>query len=922
MPQTLSLGATGQDVILLQTRLNALPSTLPRLVVDGDFGPVTLQRVKEFQTNTFVNGIVDPDTWAKLLGDGPFQRETFYTDGRHLHDPNGNKIILRGINLPLLDDWNFPPSDKLADLEQTGANAVRIQWYINYGNAERPPYTIADLDAFLTKCKANRMIPILGLWDVTCQAGAALVNTQLIPWWTSEEVVTVLSKHQQYLIINLANELGFYRWSADPATALGEFKNAYKSALTNIREKLHMPVMIDAPDCGTSIDAWITIGQELIDHDPDHNLLLSVHAYWAAYDGMPHIDSAVNGNLPLVFGEVANKQDEEVDGETQFCFYDLDGLNQNHPPQFAFTYQSLLQTLKTNEIGWLAWSWGPDGCASRNIGQYGQNSHQYEGLSEPFGDDIVNHPDYGLKNSAERSSIFHQGEGIPHSANSITTAEGGIRHDPEGIAPVGNVNLITWKDSRNADRRMTLGAYLYQYDFSFDDNQQVVTRSANDDAFGHPGFGYVVSHNTETGNSPLGKGNAPTTVETTVFSGGHHAIHRVEFVYDRDQEGGGFGIKIPVVIEWFVATGRDHPVWAVTWKMGEAANPQHINFNDYRMDVRGPYGSLNFDGAANRNQGDAIGGVAWGDFGLKFTTTDAQLTLHSPWTYNTPNTVCFTQAWTANDNAEMGIVQTRVADQEMGYQDRVVGRERGHTSAENYLHKGNCTDFGGDNRNYAMPCISGWPYQLMNFDWDPTAGKPANEATGTKLIAWGSPYGWLGAASFDLFDFSATADGRGDRSYATFIVLGPKFRVNQGNDQAGDVVITLKAVETLNAATISNVNPDSLVTQVAKGPGATQMKHITNGYNDSYAAYYLNASDNQVAFTFTPAVGTFVKNPIFVVQNYTTRQLPRITVNGNPITVNIGADAEAFVSLNLATNELWATLNATINTAIGIQIMV
>jgi hypothetical protein len=36
------------------------------------------------------------------------------------------------------------------------------------------------------------------------------------------------------------------------------------------------------------------------------------------------------------------------------------------------------------------------------------------------------------------------------------------------------------------------------------------------------------------------------------------------------------------------------------------------------------------------------------------------------------------------------------------------------------------------------------------------------------------------------------------------------------------------------------------------------MKNIANGYNDSYAAYHLNASDNQVAFTFTPAVGTLV----------------------------------------------------------------
>ncbi|QSQ20098.1 cellulase family glycosylhydrolase [Pyxidicoccus parkwayensis] len=908
-------------MVLLQTRLNALPSARPLLDVDGDFGPKTLQRVKEFQASGFVNGVVDAGTWSKLLDAPPAPRETFFVDGRHLHDPNGNRVVLRGINLPLLDDWSFPPGNRLADLEKTGSNAVRIQWYIDYGNPNRPGYASADLDAFLTQCKTNRMIPILGLWDVTCDADPTLVNTKLIPWWISDEIVSILNKHRRYLIINLANELGFYRWSGAPAVALDAFKSAHEMAITSIREKLHMPVMLDAPDCGTSIDAWLSIGQELIDHDPDHNLLLSVHAYWADYDGMPHINSTVNANLPIVFGEVANKQGETINNVTHDCFYDLDGLNQNHPPNFGFTYQSLLQTLKTQEIGWLAWSWGPDSCQSRNIGQYAQDSNQFEGLSEPFGNDIVNNPDYGLKASAERSSVFARDGDITPSANSMTTAEGGIRHDPEGFAPARKVNLLTWKDARNADRTLHLGAYLYQYDFSFDDGQRVITRSANDDAHGHPGFGYVVSH-SPTGNSPLGKVCPPSNVETTVFLGGHHAIHRVELVYDRDQEGGGFGIQIPVVIEWFVATGRDHPVWAVTWKMGEAANPQNRDFDDYLMDVRGPYGSLNFDGAASRNQGDAIGGVAWGDFGLKFTTTDAQLTLNSPWTYNTPNTVCFTQAWTANENAEMGIVQTRVADKEMGYPGRVVGRERGHTSAEDHPDKGDCTDFGPDNRNYSVPCVNGWPYQLMNSDWDPDSGKPAAEATGTKLLAWGSPIGWLGASGFELFDGSASADGRGDRSYATFIVLGPRFRFDQGGEPAGDVAITIKMVEALNAATISDVQPGSLVTQVARGPGASQLKNITHGYNDTYAAYYLSASDNQVAFSFTPAIGTAVKNPIFVIQNYTTQRLPSITVDGNPVSVNTGADAGAFVSLNPATSELWVTLNATIQAPMGVQIMI
>src|SRR3954451_7728430 len=108
------------------------------------------------------------------------------------------------------------------------------------------------------------------------------------------------------------------------------------------------------------------------------------------------------------------------------------------------------------------------------------------------------------------------------AANGITAAKDGTRTDREGRAADDEVKRITWKDARNADRTMILGAYLHQYDFSFDDNQQVVTRSANDDvAFGHAGFGYVVSHNTINGNSPLGKVNAPSKVGTTVFSGAH-----------------------------------------------------------------------------------------------------------------------------------------------------------------------------------------------------------------------------------------------------------------------------------------------------------------------------------------------------------------------------------------------------------------
>ena len=328
-------------------------------------------------------------------------QQTLYVQGRYLYDSTGQKMILRGINLPVLDDWEFPQRDKLAELAKTGANAVRIQWYKDYGQPSRPAYSLQDLDRFLAKCKANRIIPIVFLGDSTCKSDMTMLNRQLVPWWTSAPVLAVLKKHQRYLIINLANELGVYRWSNSSPAALQTYKTAYKTAIASIRRHLQVPIMIDAPDCGTSIEVFTKIGKELIDHDPNHNLLLSGHGYWAGYDGMSQLGAVIQANLPIVFGEIANKQAEIVNGKEQQCYYDLDGSQGNHAPQRGFTYQALLQQLTAQDIGWLAWSWWKDGCAERQMTQDGN----FSGLT-PYGTDLVNNPVYGLRATARRSNAF------------------------------------------------------------------------------------------------------------------------------------------------------------------------------------------------------------------------------------------------------------------------------------------------------------------------------------------------------------------------------------------------------------------------------------------------------------------------------------------------------------------------------------
>jgi mannan endo-1,4-beta-mannosidase len=136
----------------------------------------------------------------------------------------------------------------------------------------------------------------------------------------------------------------------------------------------------------------------LIGADPLHNLLFSGHAYWASYDGMSYLQAAINANVPIFFGEIANKQDEEVNGATQYCYYNIDVINRRRTN--AFSYQSLLTYLQSRDLGWLAWSWWKDNCSSRQITLNGSMS----GLT-PYGKDIVDNRSYGLKSTAKRVTL-------------------------------------------------------------------------------------------------------------------------------------------------------------------------------------------------------------------------------------------------------------------------------------------------------------------------------------------------------------------------------------------------------------------------------------------------------------------------------------------------------------------------------------
>jgi mannan endo-1,4-beta-mannosidase len=317
---------------------------------------------------------------------------TLHAKGNNLIGICGDTITLHGIDYAPYN-WGYDSTQLyLNEIAQTSANAVRLVWY---ANSTAPYYTYELLDTAIHRCIQNKMIPILELHDLTCSDdyNALLALAQ---WYTSPQVTQIISAYQSSLIINIANEVGYVSWDSDPTAALQTYKNTYDSIVQLLRNSnIGVPVMIDAPDCGTNIAIFDSVASTIINNDPLHNVLFSAHAYWYAYannDSLTMLNlltNAQSANYPLVLGEIANYQDDTV-----AC-------------QWALEYTDLLHICHQLNIGWMAWSWNNDVCAGRQL----SNNGLYNDLSA-YGNDIVNNANYGLSyNSKLTTYLYNSGTG-------------------------------------------------------------------------------------------------------------------------------------------------------------------------------------------------------------------------------------------------------------------------------------------------------------------------------------------------------------------------------------------------------------------------------------------------------------------------------------------------------------------------------
>lgn len=457
---------------------------------------------------------------------------------------------------------------------------------------------------------------------------------------------------------------------------------------------------------------------------------------------------------------------------------------------------------------------------------------------------------------------------------------------------------FTWRDAADKERVAVLahndgqvgptagvyanrGGALREYRYKLGDNSTRVAGVTSYGNGGYGGFGYVVSHRGEGGaggigdDSPLGY-SIPGSFQR-VFEGRHHAVFRFTQLYPRYSSTTATPpntqYNVPVTIEWIFSTGRDHPLWAITYDLsGVPANA----LND---DSRAPYGELNIDGAGATN----IDGVAWGDR-YKFTSTTAPLTLNSHWTWNVANSVPYVKLWINSTDATMGIVQTQTMDR----QDAGGGRNPFYRDLT--VHWGKTSADGNAGGSYRMPYQGDWPYQANSYSIT-TASANANAR-----LTWGTQYGFLGQQNYVVNDkVVPTAPGWPRKSYSTYIVLGAH--------SATPVEAQVTQVEVVHTVTLSTTT-GSVVSSGPAGVGRPDnVSYVPAGYNHVYGALAFAASGNALDANIAVGSGT-LKKPLLIVSNYSAAA-PAVRLNG----VTLVADTDYFASTRASASELWITLN-------------
>ncbi len=319
-------------------------------------------------------------------------------DGKLL-DRSGKEFIPYGVNSVhiWLDEQNSLQALD-SEIAKTGANTVRLVTSGASWTWNNQSQLTAQKRKLVEKALAAGLLPMIEMHDGTCledcdfpaQDGKMGLK-QIVDEWLQADNLQMLKDFEDQLLLNIANE-----WGGDDESYL----NCYKDAITRLRDAgVNNVLVIDAGGCGQNANTLLDYGNELFRHDPQHNLVLSIHLYglWRTED-KTFADWTPPFLVEEIIPQLAALEAPVIVGEFGWTG---EGSAVNYDPKI------LMETCHREGIGWYFWAWS-DGQAKPFYSIVKSNDLTFEDNQDltEAGSFVVNDPELGFKKLAELAEGF------------------------------------------------------------------------------------------------------------------------------------------------------------------------------------------------------------------------------------------------------------------------------------------------------------------------------------------------------------------------------------------------------------------------------------------------------------------------------------------------------------------------------------
>ena len=302
----------------------------------------------------------------------------FKVDGTKLLDRCGNEFVMRGVNLAYT--W-FKSSayTQLEAINKYEANAVRI---VLGDGAKFTADDAASVRKIIDKCKEYGIVAIVEVHDAT---GSDDINDLVKAANYFADMASVLKGTEHYVIINIANEWGSHK------VATHHWLKSYTEAVAMMREVGYKTTLVvDAPGWGQNIKPILKRGRELIENDPLHNILFSIHMYGSwnnPKEITEKLEAAKKENLPLIVGEFGYNYDN--------------GHNNLH---CKADHRLIMATCHRLGYGFMPWSWTGNNRENAWLDMVSSSDWK---TPTWWGREVID-GEFGIRQAAQRAKVFDE----------------------------------------------------------------------------------------------------------------------------------------------------------------------------------------------------------------------------------------------------------------------------------------------------------------------------------------------------------------------------------------------------------------------------------------------------------------------------------------------------------------------------------